>query len=206
MLWIFPSYLHTHSGFRRNVCTFTALRKCSNDVSSSSGNNIPTGAVYRSNEGVRHALIVIFIYMHMIPWPILRSLPQCTIQGGFDAFLQCVRGEGRMASFPLNDRVSGIPFVQEGHKGGHQARTSRTGKLSKAQNWKLLADVGRQLQVQQCIVVAAKRPDMVLYSKCVHCLLYWVNSLWRCDWERKKLKCAALVAETKQWGWKNQWR
>ena len=33
---------------------------------------------------------------------------------------------------------------------------------------KVLADVGRQLQVPQCIVVTAMRPDMVLNSECEH--------------------------------------
>ena len=48
-------------------------------------------------------------------------------------------------SLPGNGRDSGISFVREGQKSGHQARTNRPGKWGKARDWRLLADVGRQL-------------------------------------------------------------
>ena len=38
----------------------------------------------------------------------------------------------------------------------------------------LLADVRRQLQVSQCIVVTAMKPDMMLYSECVH-IVYFIE-------------------------------
>ena len=61
----------------------------------------------------------------------------------------------------------GFIFWRKGQKSGHQVRTNSTGTWGKAQDWRLLADVGRQLQVPQCIDVTAMRPDMVMYSLCV---------------------------------------
>ena len=40
------------------------------------------------------------------------------------------------------------------------------GREGKARDWRVLADVERQLQVPQCIAVTAMRPDMALYSEC----------------------------------------
>ena len=51
-------------------------------------------------------------------------------------------------------------------EGQNQACTKRTGKWGKVWAWKLQADVGRQLQVPQCIVATAMRPDMMLFSEC----------------------------------------
>ena len=56
-------------------------------------------------------------------------------------------------SLPINDRDSRISLVGEVLKSGNQAHTKSTGKWGKAQDWRLLADVGRQLQVPQCIVL-----------------------------------------------------
>ena len=47
-------------------------------------------------------------------------------------------------SLPVNDRDSRMSFVQEGQKSGHQAPS--IGKWGKAWDWRLLANVGRQLQ------------------------------------------------------------
>ena len=62
--------------------------------------------------------------------------------------------------------------MREGQKSGHQACTNSTGK--KAQDLRLQADPGRQLQVLQCIGVTVVRPDMVLYSECEH-IVYFIE-------------------------------
>ena len=101
------------------------------------------------------------------------------------------------------DRDRRISFVQEGPKSGHQECTNSTGK---AQDWSWLADVRRQLQVPKCIVVAAMRPDMVLYSEC-ECIVYFIELMIPFEdaieeaFERKKLKYAELVAEAREQGW-----
>ena len=88
----------------------------------------------------------------------------------------------------------------------HQAPTNSTGKWGKAQDWRLLADVGRQLQVPQCIVVTAMRPDMVLYSECER-IVYFIELTIPFEdaieeaFERKKLKYVELVAQERQRGW-----
>ena len=51
-------------------------------------------------------------------------------------------------------------------KSEHQARTNSTGKWGNVWDWRLLADVGSQFQVPQCIVVTAMRPGMMLYCEC----------------------------------------
>ena len=62
------------------------------------------------------------------------------------------------------------------------------------------------LQVPQCIVVTAMRPDMALFSKC-ECIVYFTeltipfgNGIEEA-FERKKLKYAELVAEARQGYW-----
>lgn len=62
-------------------------------------------------------------------------------------------------SLPIKDRSSRISFVLEGQKSGHRAHTNMTGKWDKVRGLEWL--VGRQLQVPQCVVVNAARPDMV---------------------------------------------
>ena len=87
----------------------------------------------------------------------------------------------------------------------HQAHTNSTGKWGKAQDWRMLADVGRQLQVPKCIVVTAMRPDMVLYSECEH-TVYFIELMIPFEdviekaFERKKPKCAQLI-EARERGW-----
>ena len=71
-------------------------------------------------------------------------------------------------------------------------------------DWRLLADVSRQLQVPQCIAVTvAMRPDMVLYSECegiVYCFELTIPSEDTMEkaFERKELKCAEPVVEARQ--------
>ena len=81
-----------------------------------------------------------------------------------------------VTSLQVNDRGSRIRFVHDEQKCGHQARTDCSGKCVKAQDWRMLADVGGQLQVPQCIVVTAIRTDMVLYSGCEH-IVYFIGLL-----------------------------
>ena len=47
----------------------------------------------------------------------------------------------------------------------------------KARDWRWLADVRRQLQVAQCIVVTAMRPDMVLHSECER-IVYFIGFVY----------------------------
>ena len=57
----------------------------------------------------------------------------------------------------------------------------------------MLADVERQLQVPEYIVVTAMRPDMVLYSEC-ECVVYFIELTIPFEdaieeaFERKKIK------------------
>ena len=67
----------------------------------------------------------------------------------------------------------------------------------------MLADVGGQLQVPQCIVVTAMRPGVVLYSEC-KCIVYFIELMIPFEnameeaFERTKLNYTELVAEAKE--------
>ena len=74
-------------------------------------------------------------------------------------------------------RLSGYkPFAKPlaEKKFGHQACTNNEGKWGKARHCRLLVDVGGQLQVPQCILVTAMRPDMMLYSECAR-IVYFIQ-------------------------------
>ena len=75
----------------------------------------------------------------------------------------------------------------------------------KVRDWRLLADIGRQLQVPLC-TVAAMRPGMFLYSECVYFIELTIpfEDVIEEPFARKKLQCAELVAEARHT--EDQWR
>ena len=103
-------------------------------------------------------------------------------------------------------RTVEVILCKKGRKSGHQAPTNSTGKWGKAQDWRLLADDGRQLQVPQYIVVTGMRPDMVLYSECEH-IIYFIELMIPLEdvieeaFERHTHKYAELVVEVRERGW-----
>ncbi|KPP57125.1 hypothetical protein Z043_125183, partial [Scleropages formosus] len=99
-----------------------------------------------------------------------------------------------------------VSFVREGesvtfHTHGHGGMGSKWGEV---QDWKLVADVGKQLQMPQCIAVMALRPD--LYSEGSR-VMYFIQltipfkDAMEDAVERKKFKYAELAAEVRERGW-----
>ncbi|KAK0156516.1 Retrovirus-related Pol polyprotein from type-1 retrotransposable element R2 [Merluccius polli] len=98
-------------------------------------------------------------------------------------------------------------FVREGER-LTSLTTSRpdTGQLGRAQDWKLLADLGKRLCFPAEIAATNLRPDLVLWSASLK-LVYiieltvpWEGAVEEA-YERKKLRYTELAADAQQQGW-----
>ena len=98
-------------------------------------------------------------------------------------------------------------FVHEGAKVTRSCSTpSERGQLRLARDWKMLADIGRQLVFPPEIATTTLRPDLVLWSpslKKVYIIELTVPWEDRVDeaYERKHLRYAELAAEAQHRGW-----
>ncbi|XP_053339380.1 uncharacterized protein LOC128510861, partial [Clarias gariepinus] len=99
-----------------------------------------------------------------------------------------------------------ITFVRAGQK-LQQRPSPPGGLLNTAQDWKLQADLGRQLKFPEYILTTSLRPDMVLTSDAskqvvlVELTVPWEDRLEEAH-ERKKAKYAEIVVECRNKGWK----
>ena len=98
-------------------------------------------------------------------------------------------------------------FVREGRKAPkHLSTKPEAGHLYVARDWKMLADIGKQLVFPPEIVSTNLRPDLVLWSPStktayiIELTVPWENSVEEA-YERKKLRYSELAAEAKQRGW-----
>ncbi|XP_029110644.1 uncharacterized protein LOC108923472 [Scleropages formosus] len=138
------------------------------------------------------------------------SLGQGSYTWHHNQVLRCLAGvfaskQQAVSSLPVGRSARAIGFVPVGESSTMQGQTC-PGRWGNARDWKLLADVGKQLQVPQIIAVTSLRPDMVLYSEgertvyFVELTVLFANAIWEA-YERKLFKYADLVAEARDRGW-----
>lgn len=119
----------------------------------------------------------------------------------------------RCATNSLPPRASNPPrlrattFVREGQKTSkHPSTRSEEGNLCRARDWRMLADIGRQLVFPPEIASTNLRPDLVFWSPSqktayiIELTVPWENCVEEA-YERKKLRYAELAAEATQRGW-----
>ena len=86
-----------------------------------------------------------------------------------------------------------IRFVKAGSDSNVNTKVTTSCILNKAQDWEMHVDIGRKLQIPQEIVNTTLRPDLLLVSKRVKCLLMleltvpWESRIDEAH-ERKRLK------------------
>ena len=102
---------------------------------------------------------------------------------------------------PPSSRWKPTPIVREGKS------RPNNGQLSRARDWKMLADLDTKLCFPAEITSTNLRPDLVLWSASLK-LVYiieltvpWEGAVEEA-YERKKLRYAELAAEAQQQGWK----
>ncbi|XP_035862163.1 uncharacterized protein LOC118496075 [Sander lucioperca] len=108
---------------------------------------------------------------------------------------------------PPSSRWQPIPFVWEG-EGQASLITVRpdTGRLGRARDWMLLADLDKKLCFPAEIAATNLRPDLVLWSallKLVNIIkltVPWEGAVEEA-YERKRLRYAELAADAQQQGW-----
>jgi hypothetical protein len=103
-------------------------------------------------------------------------------------------------------------FVREGAKPPKSGSTPlERDQLRLARDWKMLADIGRQLVFPPEIATTTLRPDMVLWSRSLNKVFIieltvpWENSVDEA-YERKHLRYADLAAEARHHGWNTEVR
>jgi hypothetical protein len=106
------------------------------------------------------------------------------------------------ASHPLR-----TTFVREGAKPPKSSSTpSEQDQLRLARDWKMLAEIGRQLVFPPEIVTTTLRPDMVLWSSSlkkvfiIELTVPWEDSVGEA-YERKHLRYGDLATEVRHHGW-----
>ena len=104
-------------------------------------------------------------------------------------------------------KPKGIAFVKTGERVKPVRANITSSVLSTAQDWELIVDVGKQLQIPHEIVITNMRPDIVLFSrkqKTVCILELTVPWETRIDeaHERKRLKYVDLQTQCIENGWK----
>ncbi|XP_077060725.1 cadherin-like protein 26 [Siphateles boraxobius] len=111
------------------------------------------------------------------------------------------------ASYPLR-----TTFVREGAKPPKSSFTpSEREKLRLARDWKMLADIGRQLVFPPEIVTTTLRPDMVLWSSLlkkvfiIELTVPWEDSVGEA-YEPRHLRYGDLATEARHLGWNTEVR
>ncbi|XP_078458809.1 uncharacterized protein LOC144723905 [Lampetra planeri] len=111
------------------------------------------------------------------------------------------------ASHPLR-----TTFVREGAKPPKSGSTPiERDQLRLARDWKMLADIGRQLVFLPEIATTTLRPDMVLWSRSlkkvfiIELTVPWEDSVDEA-YERKHLRYADLAAKARHHGWNTEVR
>ena len=100
-----------------------------------------------------------------------------------------------------------IRFLRQGEPVEHARKTPPPAKLlTPGAEWKMVVDLGRQLQFPREICSTTLRPDVVLWSSAVKSvLMIELTVLWEegleAAYERKMAKYADLVAECRESGW-----
>lgn len=108
---------------------------------------------------------------------------------------------------PASNHQQATTFVREGAKVTRSGLTpSERGQLRLARDWKMLADIGRQLVFPPEIATTTLRPDLVLWSPSlkkvfiIELTVPWEDAVDEA-YERKHLRYAELAAEAQQRGW-----
>ncbi|KAJ8010150.1 hypothetical protein DPEC_G00071990 [Dallia pectoralis] len=113
-------------------------------------------------------------------------------------------------SLPLRttNSIPALNFIPEGEKRpNYRPIRPETGQLATARDWKMLADLGQQLNFPPEIAVTTLRPDLVLWSpslKSVYIIeltVPWESSTEEA-YELKKLRYTDLAADAQQRGWR----
>lgn len=101
-------------------------------------------------------------------------------------------------------------FVREGVTAARSNSTpSERSQLCLARDWKMLADIGKQLVFPSEIATTSLRPDLVLWSPSIkkvyiiELTVPWEDSMEEA-YERKHLRYADLAAEAKHCGWNTE--
>ncbi|KAL6484312.1 hypothetical protein MHYP_G00063570 [Metynnis hypsauchen] len=103
-------------------------------------------------------------------------------------------------------------FVREGATAARSnSKPSERSQLCPARDWKMLADVGKQLVFPSEIATTTLRPDLVLWSPSlrkvymVELTVPWEDSMEEA-YERKHLRYSELAAEARHQGWNTEVR
>ncbi|KAJ8014448.1 hypothetical protein DPEC_G00040330 [Dallia pectoralis] len=120
------------------------------------------------------------------------------------------RKRNAINSLPLRttNSIPALTFIPEGEKRpNYRPIRPETGQLATARDWKMLADLGQQLNFPPEIAVTTLRPDLVLWSpslKSVYIIeltVPWESSTEEA-YEHNKLRYTDLAADAQQRGWR----
>ena len=110
----------------------------------------------------------------------------------------------RTSVFDTNKKE--VKFIKAGDKAPPQKKKNRTGKLSAAPDWQMLADLGKQLKFPIHIAATNLRPDIVIFSNqkkiiiMLELTVSWEENIETAN-ERKREKYGDLVNECREQGW-----
>ena len=100
-----------------------------------------------------------------------------------------------------------VTFVKAGEQSRHVGSVDDFGLMTGAQDWELLVDVGKKLQIPRDIVITTLRPDIVLFSRKQKLMFFleltvpWETRINE-SYERKRLKYMELQELCNDNGWK----
>jgi len=100
-----------------------------------------------------------------------------------------------------------ISFIRAGEGPPAVARVSSSGLLTMAQDWELMADLGKQLKFPENVAITSLRPDVVLTSATskqvvlLELTVPWEDRIEEAN-ERKRAKYSDLVEQCRLNGWR----
>ncbi|XP_038154112.1 uncharacterized protein LOC119791846 [Cyprinodon tularosa] len=107
----------------------------------------------------------------------------------------------------LRPAKKAISFIRAGEGPPAVARVSSSGLLAMAQDWELMADLGKQLKFPENVAITSLRPDVVLTSATskqvvlLELTVPWEDRIEEAN-ERKRAKYSDLVEQCRLNGWR----
>ena len=131
----------------------------------------------------------------MAPWPSSKGHSEVEFCSGIN---HCKR---------LRPVKKTISFIRAGEKSTSAARTTSSGLLATAQDWKLKVDLGKQFKFPETVSITSLRPDIMLISETSKQVLLleltvpWEDCIEEAN-ERKRAKYTELVEKCRNNGWR----